>query len=189
MASSARDFLLFCEKSGPGAEQHIEREEETNVGRKKEPISLLEAKGKSHLTKAEKDERGRSEVKPTGFKQVRPPDWLPTNLRKEFNAYSRQLVALGIFTPLDRDTLARYMVAHEVYLKALNYVQEAISSGESGDAVKWSTVQNRYFAQCRECASDLGLTISSRCKLVVPQKEDPAEGDPFLTILEGKRRA
>lgn len=159
------------------------------MGRKKEPISLLEAKGKSHLTKAEKDERERSEIKPTGFKQVRPPDWLPTNLRKEFNSYSRQLVALEIFTPLDRDTLARYLVAHEVYLKSLNYVEEAITNGWSGAAVKWSTVQNKYFAQCRECASDLGLTISSRCKLVVPQKEDPAEADPFLKLLEGKRRA
>lgn len=159
------------------------------MGRRKEPIALLEAKGKSHMPEAEKDERRNSEVKPTGFKQVRPPDWLPGDLRKAFNSYSRQLVALDIFTPLDRDTLARYLVAHQVYLKALNYVQEAITNGWSGDAVKWSTVQNKYFAQCRECAGDLGLTITSRCKLVVPQKEDPVKDDPFLKLLEGRRRA
>lgn len=157
--------------------------------RKKEPLKLLEAKGNSHMTKAEKNAREQGELKPLKPKQVRPPDWLPTDLRKEFNAYSRQLLVLDIFAKLDRDTLARYLVAHQVYLRALNHVEAAISGDDSGEAVKWSTVQDKYFKQARNCANDLGLTVTSRCRLVVPPKEDPEADDPFLKLLEGRRNA
>ena len=41
----------------------------------------------------------------------------------------------------------------------------------------WSKIQERYFKQCRSSANDLGLSISSRCKLVVPEinQETPKE--------------
>lgn len=157
--------------------------------RKREPLKLLEAKGKSHMPQSVKAEREEAEVKTPEVKQVRAPKWLPTDLREEFNFYSRQLVALKIFSPLDRDTLARYLVAKQVYLASLNHVEAAISAGESGAAVKWSTVQNKYYAQCRECAGDLGLTITSRCRLVVPKKDSEDEDDPFLRVIEGRRNA
>lgn len=32
--------------------------------------------------------------------------------------------------------------------------------------------QDKLFKQCRQASSDLGLTISSRCKLVIPKKDD-----------------
>lgn len=95
--------------------------------RKREPLKVLEGKGKSHLTKAEKAEREGGEVKTPEVKQVRAPDWLPTDLRKEFNDYARRLVSIGIFDKLDRDSLARYLVARQVYLRSLNYVEEAIT--------------------------------------------------------------
>ncbi len=143
--------------------------------RRKEPLKLLEAKGNSHLSKKEKAEKAQGEVKVPIPKQVRAPEWLPTNLRKEFNSLSRQLIDIGIFAKLDRDTLARYLIAHELYFRATSYIQAAISDGKSSEAVKWATVQGRYFQQCRECANDLGLTITSRCRLVAPQKEEPEE--------------
>ncbi|MGN7308777.1 P27 family phage terminase small subunit, partial [Bacillus subtilis] len=37
--------------------------------------------------------------------------------------------------------------------------------------------QDKFFKQCRQAASDLGLTISSRCKLVVPKKEEKEPSD------------
>lgn len=143
--------------------------------RRKEPLKLLEAKGNSHLSRTEKAKKAQEEVQAPIPKQVRSPDWLPTNLRKEFNSLSRQLIDIGIFAKLDRDTLARYLIAHEIYFKATNHIQAAISAGNSSEAVKWATVQGRYFQQCRECANDLGLTITSRCKLVVPQQDQPEE--------------
>lgn len=32
--------------------------------------------------------------------------------------------------------------------------------------------QDKLFKQCRQASSDLGLTISSRCRLVIPKKDD-----------------
>lgn len=154
--------------------------------RSKEPLKLLEAKGKSHLTKKEKGEREQGEVKTPTPKQVRAPDWLPQNLRKEFNSLSRQLLKIGIFSNLDRDTLARYLIAHEIYLKATSHIQEAISLGSSSEAVKWTSVQGKYFSQCRECANDLGLTITSRCKLVLPKSGQPEE-NPFEKMMRERQ--
>lgn len=157
--------------------------------RQKEPLKLLEAKGKSHLSKKEKAERERSEVRTKPVKQVRAPDWLPGNLRKEFNSLSKQLLELEIFSRLDRDTLARYLIAQEIYFRATSHVQEAITNSKSEEAVKWSSVQGRYFSQCRECANDMGLTISSRCKLVLPQKEPQKENAFEQLMRERQQRA
>lgn len=155
--------------------------------RNKEPLKLLEAKGKSHLTKKEKVERERGEVKTKTPKSVTPPDWMPTNLKKPFASISRQLLAIGIFTRLDRDTLARYLMAQELYFKATNHIQEAITMGKSGEAVKWASVQGKYFTQCRECANDLGLTITSRCKLVLPESRQPEE-NPFEKMMKEREK-
>lgn len=157
--------------------------------RHKEPLTLLEAKGKSHLSRAEKAERERTEVRAPKPKQVRAPDWLPANHRKEFNSLSRQLLDLGIFSKLDRDTLARYLIAHELYSKATNHIQFAISEGKPDAAVKWSSVQGKYFQQCRDCANDLGLTVTSRCRLVLPQKGEPEENEFERLMRERMKRA
>ena len=39
-------------------------------------------------------------------------------------------------------------------------------------------IQEKLFTMARQSANDLGLTISSRCKLVVPKKEEK-EVDPI----------
>lgn len=155
---------------------------------KRQPTALVKARGKKHMSRAEEAQRLAGEVRaeaPEGSK-IRAPAWLPSDLRREFNDLRTQLVDLGIFARLDRDTLARYLLAQQIYLKATNYVQEAISREDSSEADRWSTVQNKYFKQCRDCASDLGLTISSRCRLVLPPKEEE-EVDEFTAFLQ--RRA
>lgn len=156
---------------------------------KREPTDLVKAKGRKHLSRAEETARRDVEVPnttPPGAK-IRAPDWLPTDLRDEFNDLRRQLVDLGIFAKLDRDTLARYLIAHQVYLRATNYVQFALDKGDATKADKWSSVQNKYFKQCRDCANDLGLTISSRCKLVIPKADQPEEDE--LSAFLARRRA
>ena len=36
----------------------------------------------------------------------------------------------------------------------------------------YANLQDKFFKQARSAAGDLGLTISSRCKLVLPDKKD-----------------
>ena len=65
---------------------------------------------------------------------------------------------------------------------------------DAKEAGTWSRVARTYFDQCQQCASSMGLTISSRCRLVVPKPpEDPAGDDPMTKMLreraERRRKA
>ena len=43
--------------------------------------------------------------------------------------------------------------------------------------------QDKVFKQCRAAASDLGLTITSRCRIVVPKQEDKPK-NPFVSKFQ-----
>ena len=165
------------------------------MGKRKEPIALVEAKGRKHLTKAEKEKRKAEEptlsAPATGEgSKIRPPSWLPTHMREDFNDLRGQLVEAGIFSKLDRDTLGRYLVASRQYTAAVRHVNDAMDQEDIEAVAAWGREQERYFKQCRACAADLGLNISARCRLVIPDtlkpKEDPEEA-AFLKLLEGRR--
>ena len=43
-----------------------------------------------------------------------------------------------------------------------------------------SKIQNRLMKACNENARELGLTISSRCKLVIPKEKDDKPENKFM---------
>lgn len=150
---------------------------------KRQPLAVLEAKGKKHLTKAEIEKRRSSEVKSPECKRVRWPDFLPEDLRKEFNEISAQLIDLGIFCKLDRDALAMYLISREGWIAAQERLSSAVSLGGKTEAQTWSSVASGYFKQCRQCANELGLNITARCRLVIPNTEDESEDDELMKLL------
>jgi len=96
-------------------------------------------------------------------------------------------------TNLDVDALARFLYSRKLYLQVTDELLEqgpmktivVRDVDEQGNIVgeKEKTVvneaysdllinQDKLFKQCRQASSDLGLTISSRCKLVIPRKDD-----------------
>ncbi len=163
------------------------------MSRPKQPIILLEAKGKKHLTKTEKAERAASEpvlsAPATGAgSKIRAPNWLPDWLRDDFNDLRAKLVAAGIFADLDRDTLGRYLVARHQFTAAMNHVNDALDAGEVEGVAAWGREQERAFKQARACATDLGLTISSRCRLVLPEGAKPQEKNAFEQLMEERRK-
>lgn len=138
-----------------------------SMARPRQPIELLLLKGNTHLTKEQIENRKKTQIKaPTG--KVKPPDYLPKDLHEEFNHIAKELISIEIFSNLDVDTLARYLIAQKIYLDLTNHILS--SDFEFNDKI--INAQDKYFKQCRQCASDLGLTISSRCKLVIPKKEE-----------------
>ncbi|MFS1511918.1 hypothetical protein VQL36_05705 [Chengkuizengella sp. SCS-71B] len=52
-----------------------------------------------------------------------------------------------------------------------NEIGTRIEEYPSGLFASLTKSQDKYFSQCRAAASDLGLTISTRCKLVIPKQE------------------
>lgn len=153
----------------------------------RQPIELVVAKGKKHLTKAEIAERQRSEVKAAADKVTAPAYLTPTQ-KKTFKKLAKELQNIELISNLDVDSLARFTIAQEKYIEVtqlLNQQQIMIEKeylNQDGDIMtrievnpeveRLALLQDRYFKQCRQGAADFGLTISSRCRLVVPKAEE-----------------
>lgn len=153
----------------------------------RQPTDLVVAKGRKHLSKAEEVGRRAKEVRISSPKTARPPKWLPEELKKDFRALGKRLIAVGLYTDLDADTLGRYLAAHQQWLKATEEAGKALEAEDVEAAKEWSAIQDRYFKQARGCAGDMGLTVTSRCRLVLPQVRPQAseEINPFLTLIQG----
>lgn len=143
------------------------------AGRPRQPLKLLEAKGKKHLSKSEKNDRENAEIQAPADGIV-APKYLSKDQRKEFDSISKQLVELQIFSNLDCDALARYLIARDAFVKYTRMVNAIPGNWEMVNELEKAVgIQDKAFKQCRAAASDLGLTITSRCKLVIPKKEEP----------------
>lgn len=156
------------------------------MARPKEPIQLIKAKGKKHLTKEEIEKRENEELK-VDLVEVKPPPYLTTQTEKKiFIDIASKLLKIGIMTELDEDCLARYIIARKLYIDYTKMLKKYISKinkndieVDIGDINKIQNMQDKAFKQCQSSARDLGLTISSRCKLIIPQsiKEDDEDED------------
>lgn len=138
----------------------------------RQPIELVIANGKKNLTKAEIRERLDSEVKPIA-ENITAPAFLTAKQKKDFDKIADQLKKLKILGETDVDALARYIVANDFYINAVKQLRKTEVKNNPDWFEKWSKIQERYFKQCRSSANDLGLSISSRCKLVVPATKEP----------------
>lgn len=161
----------------------------------RQPIELVKAKGKKHLTKAEIEERERTEVKAPADK-VTAPTYLTKTQKTKFKKIVKELRAIGLIANLDVDALARLVIAQEKYTEITEELNrqplmvtvdmptgDKDKSGNpifrrvdtvNGEVERLALLQDRYFRQCRQGAADFGLTVSSRCRLVVPK----AQGEP-----------
>lgn len=151
------------------------------MARPRQPVDLLLVKGKKNLTKQEIEERRAQEVKAPNDK-VKAPSYLPKDLKREFKKIADELKNIGIMTNLDVDALVRFLFAQKQYLEMTEVLLETPITAlvEDDDGNKFEVAnktysdllinQDKLFKQCRQASSDLGLTISSRCKLVIPKK-------------------
>ena len=143
------------------------------------------AKGKKNLTKAEIKERLESEVKPIADNIV-APSFLTKKQKEEFYRISDQLKKLKIMGETDVDALARYIIANDFYINAIKKMRTKEVKNDPFLFDKWAKIQERYFKQCRASANDLGLSISSRCKLVVPVAKEPPKKENKFSKFEKK---
>lgn len=152
------------------------------AGRNRQPLSVIQGKGRSkHITKAEAKKRMEHEERMRGpTENVEPPKYLTATQKKEFNEIASKLVALGIFSELDVDNLARYIDSKTEYNKITKAMRKLKLTEENLEM--YSTLRinrNTLFNECRAAASDLGLTITSRLKLVIPDNKGDAPKSEF----------
>lgn len=159
------------------------------AGRPREPVKLIMAKGKKHLTKQEIEDRIDEEIK-CDYTNVEAPEYLSEKEKQEFNRIATILLDIGIITELDEDCLARYLIANTNYVnytKELRTLSTNLAKAKKPEKKKeilsqidlYLTYQDRALKQCRACANDLGLSISSRARLVMPHAKEPPKENKF----------
>lgn len=151
----------------------------------RQPTDLIKANGRKHLSRAEEAERRAREVQVPKARTAKPPKWLPEQLKGDFRKLGKALIAVGLYTDLDAETLGRYLVAQHQYLIATMETEKALIKRDQEQADAWGKVQERYFKQARNCANDMGLTMTSRCRLVIPPAPQGKQEDsnPFCQLL------
>lgn len=155
----------------------------------RQPTDLVVMNGRKHLGKAEEADRRAREVKAPPAVKAKPPKWLPDALKKDFRAVGKKLIELGIYSDLDADTLGRYLISAHQYLLATGEAERALVQKNMTVADAWGRIQERYAKQARNHANDLGLTVTSRCRLVMPKKDEPEENAFERMMRERMKRA
>ena len=164
----------------------------------RQPIQLVLANGKKHLTKAEIKERMDSEPTPC-TDDLTAPSYLSATEKKRYNKLAEQLSKLKVMGETDTETLARYVTAQCQYEKASKELRELMrlkpkpkDEGYIESLHFWvdtqeklAKLQDRFFKQAQSAATALGLTISARCKLVVPKAPEEPKPNKFARFNQG----
>ena len=184
---------------------------------KKQPLAVIQANGRKHLTKAEIELRKAQELHPAADK-VAPPAWLDTKQKKRFKELAAQLIDLKIMTNLDCEALARLVKVESDYI-AMAQVIDALPlmvekrryktdldgkpeiDPDNGEKIVETRMvvneeraallqqQDKLWKQCRQGATDFGLTIAGRCRLVAPKAKEEKPENKFLKYAKGKVEA
>lgn len=142
------------------------------MGRLPEPAALIEFKGRSHRSREEMERRKEAEVV-VPWTDVEPPEYLTgEKLRAEFSELAAKLQPIGIFTELDADRLAQYVMSRALYNQYTSRLSRMARSGDTAEVSRLQRLQTQAFNQCRACGNDLGLSVTARARLAIPRAED-----------------
>lgn len=156
------------------------------MARPRQPIELIMAKGKKHLTKEEIAQRTATEVQPCAD-GIRAPEYLTKAEQARFDDLAGKLAKIKVMGETDCDTLARYVTAQTLYEAATKKLRAAMKKMDDPyELESLARLQDRYYKQAQTTASSLGLTVTSRCKLVVPVKDEPEKVNKFARFAGGK---
>lgn len=166
----------------------------------RQPINLVVANGRKHLSKEEIRTRQESEVQPC-TDNIEAPAFLTAAQKKRFNTLAEQLKKIKIMGETDVETLARYVTAQGLYEETVRELRRLKRERpkdvhEDGYYILmelWHKSvdladkrQDRYFKQAQTAARDLGLTISSRCRLQVPAQAQEAPKSNKFSRFDAK---
>ena len=155
------------------------------MGRRREPVAVIEAKGRKHMGEAEKAERRASEVALPDV-PFRNPGTLSAAQEAEFfeiAAYLEELNSVNksrgggnVYSGIDSEAVAQYIIAKDMAHALQKAAESSARPGSDVDPKRAMACYRDACNLCRSYAADLGLTVTSRMKIVLPGKEG---GDEF----------
>lgn len=140
---------------------------------------VLTGVNKSNFTKEELQKRLDKEAALNEFESLETaaPEWLDHTGRQEYERIVPLLEKLPIAS-LDQTLVALYCRFYSLYLEASKDLDSyGLVDGESRKANPAFNALVKVSSEIRLIASQLGMTIDSRMKLVVPASNKPH--DPF----------
>lgn len=157
------------------------------AGRKKVPVAIIEARGKSNPASREERERRRdAELKLAAeMHECKPPGFIEEDEERAARFVELAAMIRGImpdnFGAPDADCLGRYVVAQSQYERLTALIDHEMGKPEIGldNLRRLKLMQSDAFSQATKTASELGLTVTSRCKLVIPGNGKQDQDDDF----------
>ena len=136
--------------------------------------------------------RKRKEEKlklPRGDLEAAPPSWLVPEAAEEYARVVRQAGEIGMLDNLDYSCLAVYAAAFAQFSAAhrIMATEGYVITNDKGTEVPspWVGVADKASNQIMKCSSKLGLAVTDRLKLVVPESDAVMESpvDKWLQFL------
>ena len=169
----------------------------------RQPLEVIQGKGRKHLTKAEIENRQKTEVKAKSD-NIQPPKFLGAKQKKRFMEIANELLEINIMPNMDRETPGLLIVVQDkliAYNKAMKktplmvkrrlslekrdeygkpFMKEVEEMVVNPEYNQLQIMRGRVFKECRQGAADFGLTVSSRCRLVVARGGEPPKENKFM---------
>lgn len=148
------------------------------AGRRPKPTALKQLQGNPG-----KRALNKSEPKPTGIPTC--PSHLDKIAKAEWKRISRELLAIGLLTAVDRSALAAYCAAFARWVNAEKELQNkpAVVKAPSGYPMPnpYIGIANTAMDHMRKFLTEFGMTPASRSRIQV----EPAAGDadPFAAFM------
>lgn len=140
------------------------------MGRNKMPVDTVTTR----MSKKKRQERKDKEL-PIVSDAIVVPDHVHGDDRKKFLKYAEILKEMGIWSVVDADELARYVIAHTAYIDYSQRMVDALADNNIEYAAKLQLMQDKAYRQAHSSASSLGLNIASRAKIERPKKVEYAD--------------
>ncbi|MDU2123430.1 MAG: phage terminase small subunit P27 family [Clostridium celatum] len=150
---------------------------------------------KKHYTKEEIENKKKNEESLYGDnKKLKSPSWLNEDGKKEFKRVVSEMREIEAFNKmlsnLDLTTLAIYSDAYANYVELTKKIHEegttcqfTNTKGQTNTIISpLVQAQMKYIDIIMKCSTKLGLSVSDRLKLVVPNT-DKMEENKFLSYV------
>lgn len=150
------------------------------------PRKLLNAQS-GNLTTEQREEREQEEKILYNYEKLDFSYYPSGLLREAFPEWDRIGAYIGDLpiSELDMSAMIRYCNYTHLYAQATEQVNMmGAVDPETGKANPWVAAMNSYSKELKAATNDLGLTINSRMKLVLPAEKEKEVIDPFTTLFE-----
>lgn len=149
------------------------------------PRKLLNAQS-GNLTTEQREERAKEEQVLYNYEKLDFSYYPPGLMKGAFNEWTRIGSFIGELpiSELDMNTVIRYCNYTYLYQDAIERLEVEGPITADGKKNPLVDIVNSYSKELKSTTNDLGLTINSRLKIVLPAEKEKEVLDPFAKMFE-----